>query len=680
MSSTFDMSVLLESSTILRKMDVLQASSMEDVALRVVQHFRQEFIDKDTGESALPLVRFYVTQRGKDLEPSLQDFALAAGTDSFAEHDMTCLALLASAGEKAAWNDRRQSLSHKAIPLPSVEALHRLPMVSQLVKQLGLNPRHIIEPDPTLFRDLEERTYNLFYVSEARDSEFVPAQNDFVVPYGIRSVLGFGGVLPDGMLFAVILFSSVPIPASCVEAFRAIALSVKFVLLPLVGHDVFAGVAHPQSDPRSKDQLAAATAEAKLTVALQLLDERAVIVENEALRLERELVQADQRAVEATAAQRALARTEARQTAIVEGALDCIVGMDAMGRITDFNRAAEGTFGYQRDEVIGELLSETLITDDMRSRHIRGLDKFRRTGEGPILGRRIETAARRKDGSEFPVELIVTHVAESDPPLFNGYLHDITARHQVMEELSASRERLAHIARTLQSSLLPPNLPYIPGMDLAASYRAFGDGFEVGGDFYDMFELGSGQWVLVLGDVCGKGSEAAVVTALARHTVRAAAVQHRDPAVILDAVNVAIYRQHPDRFCTAVCVVIDTNSASLELSLGGHPQPLLLDGSGTVTKVGIPGRLLGSFPEWIGSNTTINLEHNDSLLFYSDGLTEARLDTELFGDVRLSDVFASTVGLPAWDAANLVEAAVLEHAGALEDDLAMIVLRRQDAQ
>ena len=94
---------------------------------------------------------------------------------------MTCLALLASA-EKAAWNDRRQSAAHKAIPLPSVEALHRLPMVSQLVKQLGLNPRHIVEPDPALFRDPEERTYNLFYVAEARDSEFVPAQNDSWCP------------------------------------------------------------------------------------------------------------------------------------------------------------------------------------------------------------------------------------------------------------------------------------------------------------------------------------------------------------------------------------------------------------------------------------------------------------------------------------------------------------------
>ena len=230
----------------------------------------------------------------------------------------------------------------------------------------------------------------------------------------------------------------------------------------------------------------------------------------------------------------------------------------------------------------------------------------------------------------------MTHVTDSDPALFNGYLHDITSRHQVMEELSASRERLAHIARTLQSSLLPPNLPYIPGMELAASYRAFGDGFEVGGDFYDVFELGSGQWVLVLGDVCGKGSEAAVVTALARHTVRAAAVQHRDPAAILDAVNVAIYRQYPDRFCTAVCAVIDTNSSALTLSLGGAP-PTASARPDWRRQVGTPGRLLGSFPEWIGSNVTVDLKHNDTLLFFSDGLTEARGGTEEFGEARLSD-------------------------------------------
>src|SRR5437764_1306733 len=104
----------------------------------------------------------------------------------------------------------------------------------------GLEEVAVIRPDPAVLLDLAQRTYNVFHVAEARDSPYVPAQDDFVVPHGIRSVLGFGGVLPDGCLFAVTLFARVPIPRVTADFFRTLALSAKLAVLPFVGEPLFA--------------------------------------------------------------------------------------------------------------------------------------------------------------------------------------------------------------------------------------------------------------------------------------------------------------------------------------------------------------------------------------------------------------------------------------------------------
>src|SRR5206468_1822702 len=121
------------------------------------------------------------------------------------------------------------------------------------------------------------------------------------------------------------------------------------------------------------------------------------------------------------------------------------------------------------------------------------------------------------------------------------------------------RER-SRIARTLQESLLPPMLPELPGLDLAARFRAAGNGLEVGGDFYDLFETGASTWAVAIGDVCGKGSEAAAITALARYTVRAAAMRQDAPSQILSLLNEALLRQRTDRrFCTVLYGRLERN-------------------------------------------------------------------------------------------------------------------------
>ena len=672
---TFSRSHLLECSTAVRALGE-GAACMEAVAQAVVEHLRGHFLDKDTGEPALPLARVYLTQPCDELDPSVQDFARAAATDTYARPNVACLTLLASAGEDPAWNDRRTSSAHKAIPLPSVEAVRRLPMVVQMLTELGLDPRHVVDPDEGSFRDLEEHTYDVFYVAEARDCPYLPAQDGFVIPYGIRSVVGFGGILPDGALLAVVLFSRVPIPATAVDAFAAIALSVKLAVLPHVGGDVFGGHPGPTRTAKAQNALDWRLLESRNATLVQLLDLRGRFVEDDTRRLEREVADAEERATELAATRAALELSEARKAAILEGALDCVIGMDSAGRITDFNHAAETTFGYSRHEAIGEILGDLIIPYAMRDRHRLGLAKFLASGEGPVIGRRMEVNALRRDGSELAVELSVTRVGDVDPPQFSGYVRDITPVRQAAAELASSRERLAHIARTLQTSLLPPVLPQIDGVELGAAFRALGDGYEVGGDFYDAFELRDGHWALSLGDVCGKGSQAAVVTALARYTLRAAAMRRRNPAAVLAALNEAIHRQHPDQFCTAVYATFDPRTGTVELALGGHPNPLLLTAAGEVLPIGTTSPLLGTFDAWQGATDTVVLGPGDTLLLYSDGVTEARAGKEFFGEDRLTATLRSAAGLHATAIAQLIETKVLAFAGALDDDLAVLALRR----
>jgi hypothetical protein len=190
------------------------------------------------------------------------------------------------------------------------------------------------------------------------------------------------------------------------------------------------------------------------------------------------------------------------------------------------------------------------------------------------------------------------------------------------------------IAQTLQASLLPPELPDLPGVEVAARYQASGEGFEVGGDFYDVFSVDECHWFAVVGDVCGKGAEAAAVTALARYTIRTAAVRRRSPAAILRWLADAMLRQDPSggRFCTIVCVHLDLakTPARVTVSCGGHPLPLIRRADGSVEEVGAPGTLLGLVRDPHVEDRTASLHPGDTLVLYTDGLTEARAPAELW--------------------------------------------------
>jgi serine phosphatase RsbU (regulator of sigma subunit) len=238
----------------------------------------------------------------------------------------------------------------------------------------------------------------------------------------------------------------------------------------------------------------------------------------------------------------------------------------------------------------------------------------------------------------------------------------------------------AYIARTLQQSLLPVELPDIPGIETAARFRPTGEGNEVGGDFYDVFETGNRGWTIVMGDVCGKGPDAAAVTALARYTLRAAAMRERLPSRSLAVLNEALLRQRDDRrFCTVAYAYLEKldRGARAGISTGGHPLPLLLRADGSVEAVGAPGTLLGIVPDPNLADFAVTLEPGDSLVFYTDGVIESRVTSDgVLDERRLMELIATCAGRdPDAIAARIEEAAVMSQDGRPRDDIAVLVLR-----
>jgi PAS domain S-box-containing protein len=257
--------------------------------------------------------------------------------------------------------------------------------------------------------------------------------------------------------------------------------------------------------------------------------------------------------------------------------------------------------------------------------------------------------------------------------------------------LAADNARLyrdrSEIARVLQRSLLPPLLPEIPGVEVGAEYLSVGESSEVGGDFYDLINTVEDGWICAIGDVRGKGVEAASVTALARYTIRAVTMKDDRPSEVLAALNEAMLRQLPeDRFCTAACLRLEPEDGSagvgVDVSCAGHPPPLLVRPDGTVEEVGLSGRVLGVFPDAELGDSSLRLMPGDALVLYTDGITEARSpDGGFFGEDRLRRLLGSYAGCDAVTFAERIKEEVLDfQEGDLRDDLAVLVLRAGDGE
>jgi sigma-B regulation protein RsbU (phosphoserine phosphatase) len=330
------------------------------------------------------------------------------------------------------------------------------------------------------------------------------------------------------------------------------------------------------------------------------------------------------------------------------------------GTIVKVNSTFLTLSGYQREQLVGRLRFAELLTAGGRIYH--------ETHYAPMLemqgsARAIALDIVRADGARLPV--LVNAVMERDGEgrsiVVRAAVFDATDRREYERELlrakeraEASEQRSSELARTLQRTLIPPDAPEIPGLDVAAVYRPAGDGAEVGGDFYDIFQIGDGDWVVAIGDVQGKGAEAAVVTALARHTIRAAAVTHGSPADILATLNAVLVRDDIERFCTVVLVRLrrqHDDGWAATLCCAGHPAPLLLSAGVLVDAppIGAAGSLLGVLDAPTLSDSRHVLAAGDTLLLYTDGVTEARHEGEFYGEERLQ---ATVVAASAPSAAS----------------------------
>jgi serine phosphatase RsbU (regulator of sigma subunit) len=242
--------------------------------------------------------------------------------------------------------------------------------------------------------------------------------------------------------------------------------------------------------------------------------------------------------------------------------------------------------------------------------------------------------------------------------------------------LYTERTRIAEI---LQAALLPDSLPVIEGLDIQALYRPAGELNDVGGDFYDVYAHGEGRWMLTIGDVCGKGPRAAGVTALARHTLRTAAMLGQEPTAMLQTLHEALIRQRSgEDMCTVCLLTLEHrgSDARLSITLAGHPQPVLVGGDGEPRLLGRPGTLLGVVDPVQITEVEDVLKAGETVLLYTDGLPEAGRTEQQLGEQRVLELCSIAPRVSLGELlARIEDAAVKGADGRPRDDIALMALR-----
>lgn len=291
---------------------------------------------------------------------------------------------------------------------------------------------------------------------------------------------------------------------------------------------------------------------------------------------------------------------------------------------------------------------------------------------GEVLGSFCIVDTVPREWSDRDVEILRT--------LADAAAREIALRASIHDERLA-RARAETLAHTLQESLLPPLLPAIDGLDMAARYRPAGTGVELGGDFYDIFQTAFDRYSVVVGDVCGKGVKAARVALLARHAVSVAAMRTDDPVDVIRWLNETLISRSPDSelFLTALYATLryDEGAFYVRISSAGHVQPIVQRAGGEVFPIDIKGPLAGIWPAADFDEQQITLRGGDSLIFYTDGITEARSANECWGEDALFELIAQAGPLLDADelAERIVDAAVSFSGGLVADDIAVVVMR-----
>jgi sigma-B regulation protein RsbU (phosphoserine phosphatase) len=357
------------------------------------------------------------------------------------------------------------------------------------------------------------------------------------------------------------------------------------------------------------------------------------------------------------------------------------------GTIAKLNTTLLDWLGHGREELVGRRAFSDLLTVGGRM--------YYETHVAPMLAMHGEASGlalelRCADGTRLPVLVTATVKSGADgtAQLIRVVVFDARERRAYEQELlrarkqaDQERDRAKKLASTLQRTLLPPVPMTVPGMETAAYYHP-ASLEEVGGDFYDLFPLTGGTWGFFLGDVSGKGAAAAVVTSLARYTLRSAAVYDPGPAAVLENLNTVLnqeFRGSDPRFCTAVYGSLrpEAGGFAVTVASGGHPPAVLIRADGTAEFVDTRGgMLIGALRDARFVEATVRLTPGDVLLLYSDGLTEARPDGDRmrYSEEGLMEFLLALAPSTARDTVNALAGLLAEFGDGVDDDTALFAL------
>ncbi|MFJ9930061.1 PP2C family protein-serine/threonine phosphatase [Streptomyces misionensis] len=367
------------------------------------------------------------------------------------------------------------------------------------------------------------------------------------------------------------------------------------------------------------------------------------------------------------------------------------------GTIAKINTTLLDWLGLERAAVVGRMRFTDLLTVGGKLYHETHFAPLLRM-QGEISGIALEI--KQAGGGRIPVLVssVVKHGSMGEPLLIRTTVFDARDRRAYEEELlrrrkaaeaarkqaEADRARLQEALAVLQQSLLPDTLPRLPGVDTAAYYHTASPD-RLGGDFYDVFPIDGTRSGFFLGDVCGKGPQAAALTSLTRYTLRAAALHDADPVSALGTLNKVLHERYSGRdprYCTAIFGTLEpdatTGQVAVRLASGGHPPALVLRGDGTAGFLPTPGGLLvGILPTAHFTTATTVLGPGDTLLLYTDGLTEARTGedrTSLYGDDALLAFATSHAGDPPDAVVEALTGLLDSFPAGLDDDTALLAL------